>query len=139
MKKTNLLNYREFNQFKLSRREFCISSVILAFSGPLNSAPSTQSTLIMNIINTMGLDASIERVGEWMRNNLPTDKSTQLVNEAAQRLSSSSALSKSNIIEMISSDYSQRRTVDILSIRFSTIEAALCITASTFTSKNWVK
>jgi len=87
----------------------------------------------------MGLDASIERVGEWMRNNLPTDKSTQLVNEAAQRLSSSSALSKSNIIEMISSDYSQRRTVDILSIRFSTIEAALCITASTFTSKNWVK
>jgi hypothetical protein len=134
MKKTNYLNSQGLEQFKLSRREFCLCTSALAFSGILHETPASQSTQILNAANIIGIDNSTKRVGEWMRKNISTKKSIQIVREAEERLKSTSLLSKNAIRGLISSDYSQGRTVDISSIRFSILEVALCITASTCAS-----
>ena len=132
MKKTNYLNSQVLEQLKLSRRKFCLCTVVLASLGILHATPVKSSILIENAIHAMGIDASTRRVGKWMKKNLAAEKSLQIAKEVEERLGSISVLSKNNIIEMISSDYSQERTVNITNIRFSAVEVALCIAASIY-------
>lgn len=129
MKKNNYLNSQELEQFNLSRREFFISTAMLAFSGVLYAAPAKQSYQVINAVNTMNVDASTERVGEWMRENIVPEKVTQIIKDVEERLKSNRILSINGIRDMISDDYSQGHTVDVSNIRFSAFEVALCITA----------
>ena len=134
MKKTVCLDLQGFEHSKLSRREFLMYSTMFASLGILSILPVKSFTQIVNAIHTIGIDVSTERLGKWMRNNLTTDKSLQIVTEVERDLKSVTALSKKNIREMISSDYLQGRTVDISNIRFSRVEVALCIASSTYDS-----
>ena len=81
----------------------------------------------------MGIDASSERVGGWMRKNIASRKEAQIINYADMRLKLIPILSKNKIRGMISEDYLQGRTVVISNIRFSTLETALCLVSCTYT------
>jgi len=134
VRKTNYLSLQGLEKFKLSRREFFLCSTALTFSSVLHAAPVKHCTQIENAANTMGIDPSTKRMGEWMRNNIVTEKSIKIVKDVEERLKSTPMPSKNGLRGMISNDYLQGRTVDISSIRFSTLEVALCITASTYSN-----
>ena len=133
MKKNNYLNSQEFEQVNLSRRNFSLSIAALAFSSVLHAVQTKKYTHIIRAANAVGIDASAERVGGWMRKNIASRKEAQIINYADMRLKLIPILSKNKIRGMISEDYLQGRTVVISNIRFSTLETALCLVSCTYT------
>ena len=138
MRINNYLNSQEFEQVNLSRRNFSlsiaalVSIAALAFPGALHAVQTKKYTHIIRAANAMGIDASSERVGGWMRKNIVSRKEAQIINDADMRLKLIPILSKNKIRGMISEDYLQGRTVVISNIRFSTLETALCLVSCTY-------
>jgi hypothetical protein len=116
----------------ISRRKFCIYSIVLPICSLLNPVLSSAGLTKTSNLVVNNFDVSAVRVGKWMIVNLSINKSINLLKTNQNFLERLPELSKLEIKQMIKDDFTNKRELKICGILFSVKETILCIIAANY-------
>ena len=119
----------KLNELNLSRRKFCILASMLISKNVFATDLITTFNSLDRVIEHFGIDYSAVRVGSWMKELMMQKDIDMLITQVNNQLALNPISSMHELSQMISQDYLQKCTVSISLVRFSVIEAAICLTS----------